>query len=381
MAFSPSSTITLDAAAERPSITLNHSEPQISVIILEPEQSDKNDAVIGLTEAQAGLVGHVVIPFIIISMIGSLAVLGIIFYLRHYHRRSFDRISPLLTITIALADIAFSIFYLVSLSVAKEGKWWCLLSAWGYVEATLLSIFLVICITLKFHVAFAYHMLPSSSSETRYFCIAIMGSLCASLPPLFSNTFGMDTARHTCWYRNANVQATFIWKWFTFFTWIILCIICGIISVTVIILKLYRKRTPIKQEMAQHQQIQAEQAASPTQSISNQTYPTPFRGRVGYQSTQTAAHVLPASDPQSSGARSPLHRLQDGTALNSLQYMSQQPRPGRRGNNIRSNGENDVETIVVCRPNRTSAAQDAIYAMPGKPSSEMQCRSILIHVK
>ncbi|RKP26463.1 hypothetical protein SYNPS1DRAFT_27846, partial [Syncephalis pseudoplumigaleata] len=212
-----------------------------------PALSDSN-IIRGITNAQSQLIGRIIIPLNALSIIGALVVIFCIFYLRWRHRRLADRVSLRLTLGIAIGDALFSTFQVLGALHKTDDDWWCSMCAWGYVETTLFSVFLTMCIAFNLHAVFVHSAHPGPSWEFWYFIVAIVGSFCASLPPWIIGVFGHDNAERTCWFRGAGTRSILVWQWASLFGWLALAVVYCVVAVAAVAWKLLREQALARED-------------------------------------------------------------------------------------------------------------------------------------
>ncbi|ORY05352.1 hypothetical protein K493DRAFT_345110 [Basidiobolus meristosporus CBS 931.73] len=160
-----------------------------------------------------------------------------------------NRVSIGLTMWKAVADIFYSIVYLISQgSVVNLAT--CRFVLWGYVEFTLLSIFLTCAIAFNLQAIFVNELSTIIYVQRFYFPFTLALSLIISLIPLISGQFAYDPLVGNCWYREQYSTSTMIWEMSTFYGWIFLGIVYCSVAVALVTIRLIRNEREMQRNIS-----------------------------------------------------------------------------------------------------------------------------------
>ncbi|KAK9763551.1 hypothetical protein K7432_009662 [Basidiobolus ranarum] len=174
-----------------------------------------------------------------LSLLGGVFVVSTIVYIRIYRPLLANRLSLKLTFWIALADIVYSIFVLV-LQQKITSNQLCAFLLWGYLEFTLLPIFLTATIAFNLHAIFVSDIYDVVRYQKYYFPFALTLATVISSVPLIAGQFEADPVVGSCWYRGTYTTKTMIWEMCTLFGWVFLVVLYCIFAVCFIGYKLHQ---------------------------------------------------------------------------------------------------------------------------------------------
>ncbi|ORX82311.1 hypothetical protein K493DRAFT_388750 [Basidiobolus meristosporus CBS 931.73] len=185
----------------------------------------------------------------IMSLLGAAFIVITILVMRLYKPHIANRVSIWLTFWKALADIFYSIVYLISQhSVVNLAT--CKFVLWGYVEFTLLSIFLTCTIAFNLQAIFVNEFNSMIAIQRFYFPLSLILSLAISIIPLIADQFVFDPLVGNCWYRDQYTTPAMIWEMTTFYGWIFLGVVYCTIAVALVTTKLVRNEKRLRQNVS-----------------------------------------------------------------------------------------------------------------------------------
>ncbi|ORX93647.1 hypothetical protein K493DRAFT_302536 [Basidiobolus meristosporus CBS 931.73] len=191
------------------------------------------------TPEQMALKVTVTSIFSLISLIGALFVVCSILFINFYRPALGTRLSLRLTFWIALADVTYSIFaYVLQKQITSTAT--CAFLLWGYVEFTLLPIFLTATIGFNLMAIFVHDIANVVKYQRFYVPFSIGLSLIISLIPVIAGQFEVDPVVGACWYSATYTIHTIVWEICTLFLWIFLAVLYCIFAVSFVIYKLIR---------------------------------------------------------------------------------------------------------------------------------------------
>ncbi|RKP14973.1 hypothetical protein BJ684DRAFT_18657 [Piptocephalis cylindrospora] len=194
----------------------------------------------GISPEQNRLILLVALPLNLLSMSAALSVFLAILYLRRHYPRLADRVSLRLTLATAFVDALYHLFQMISdLAEPREGNFWCTFSVWGYVWASLLSVFLTAALALNLQLVWFHKILLPVSFERLYYSLALAASLFASVPPWLFGAYGPDEVEGTCWFRDLGSHTALFWQWTSLFGWLCLSILYCSVALALVSWKLW----------------------------------------------------------------------------------------------------------------------------------------------
>ncbi|KAK9767655.1 hypothetical protein K7432_002379 [Basidiobolus ranarum] len=191
------------------------------------------------SDYQVGIKSILTSIFSGLSLLGGLFVVSTITYIRVYRPQLANRLSLKLTFWIALADIVYSIFVFV-LQWKITSNQICAFLLWGYLEFTLLPIFLTATIAFNLHAIFVSDIYDVVRYQKYYFPFALTLATSISLIPLIAGQFEADPVVGTCWYSSTYTSKTMIWETCTLFGWVFIVVLYCIFAVCFIGYKLHK---------------------------------------------------------------------------------------------------------------------------------------------
>ncbi|KAI9229306.1 MAG: hypothetical protein DHS80DRAFT_22472 [Piptocephalis tieghemiana] len=196
----------------------------------------------GISPEQNRLIILVALPLNLLSILAALSVFFAILYLRRHYPRLADRVSLRLTLATAFVDILYHLFQMISdLAEPIEGNFWCTFSVWGYVWASLLSVFLTAALALNLQLVWFHKILLPISFERLYYSLALAASLFASVPPWIFGAYGADEVEGTCWFRDLGSHTALFWQWTSLFGWLCLSILYCSVALALVSWKLWEE--------------------------------------------------------------------------------------------------------------------------------------------
>ncbi|KAK9764030.1 hypothetical protein K7432_008819 [Basidiobolus ranarum] len=197
------------------------------------------------TPEQMALKATVTSIISMISLIGAVFVVCAIIFIRFYRPALGNRLSLRLTFWIALADVTYSIFaYILQKKITSTEA--CAFLLWGYVEFTLLPIFLTAAIGFNLMAIFVHDISDVMKYQRFYVPFSIGLSLVISVIPVIAGQFEVDPLVGACWYSATYTIHTIIWEICTLFLWIFLGVIYCLFAVSFVIYKLIRHEKYLK---------------------------------------------------------------------------------------------------------------------------------------
>ncbi|ORX91045.1 hypothetical protein K493DRAFT_304398 [Basidiobolus meristosporus CBS 931.73] len=187
--------------------------------------------------------------FSAISLLGGIFVVLTITYIRVYRPLLANRLSLKLTFWIALADIVYSVFVLI-LQRKITSNQLCALFLWGYLEFTLLPVFLTATIAFNLHAIFVSDIYDVVRYQKFYFPSALTLATSISLVPLAANQFEADPVVGTCWYSSTYTSRTMIWEICTLFGWVFIVVLYCIFAVCFIGYKLHKHEQNLRSNIS-----------------------------------------------------------------------------------------------------------------------------------
>ncbi|ORY06476.1 hypothetical protein K493DRAFT_296005 [Basidiobolus meristosporus CBS 931.73] len=183
----------------------------------------------------------VAVPLNLISMFFSLSVVLIFIIFHSFKSHLVNRVSLRLTFAVAVVDLFYSGFQIVS-DISQESGLLCALSVWGHIQTTHLSTFLTAMIAFNLQVIFVHGKRQTQAYEKYYFSVAGLLSLAISLPPLLGGRLGHDLYQESCWYNIYDASERMLWTWVTLYFWTMLGVFYCCIVVLLVVIKIARER-------------------------------------------------------------------------------------------------------------------------------------------
>ncbi|KAK9687694.1 hypothetical protein K7432_014687, partial [Basidiobolus ranarum] len=116
------------------------------------------------------------------SIACSLGIIAVITLIYIYDPKLADRVSLRLTFYVSIADLIYSIFQVLSYVIEKPG-FWCSFSVWGYVNFSLLSVYLKGLIAFSLQLMFIHQVKDTKRYEAWYIVGAIFASIIPATAP------------------------------------------------------------------------------------------------------------------------------------------------------------------------------------------------------
>ncbi|KAK9763842.1 hypothetical protein K7432_009135 [Basidiobolus ranarum] len=185
----------------------------------------------------------------VLSLLGACFIVITIIFTRIYKPHIANRVSISLTLWKAFADLAYSIIYLIS-QKSSMNLATCKFVLWGYVEFTLLSIFLTCTIAFNIQAIFVSELSQIFFIQRFYLPVSLVVSLTISLIPLLADQFTYDPLVGNCWYRDQYTTPTMIWEMCTYYGWIFLGIVYCSIVVILVTIRLIRNERQFRQNIS-----------------------------------------------------------------------------------------------------------------------------------
>ncbi|ORX97522.1 hypothetical protein K493DRAFT_314042 [Basidiobolus meristosporus CBS 931.73] len=173
-----------------------------------------------------------------LSLVGAVVVIITILCIRSWKAEVGSRVSLTLTFWIACSDLLFSIFSLLLASTLVSNAT-CSFFLWGYVEFTLLPIFLTVAIGFNLQMVFVHGSKNLLRYQRLYVPVCVAVSLLISLLPVVAKQFQLDPAVNSCWYQSTYTTGTILWEVLTFYGWILLGVAYCVLAVIMVAWKLH----------------------------------------------------------------------------------------------------------------------------------------------
>ncbi|KAI9291659.1 hypothetical protein K502DRAFT_368263 [Neoconidiobolus thromboides FSU 785] len=159
-----------------------------------------------------------------------------------------NKINYRLSILVLCSDIIFLTFQFISRYSNSDAV--CVLSAWGVVFSTLISMFYTVVIAVNLQITFIHKAYANRYTIWAYYTCPAFFALLLSLLPVFVGQIGLHQEGDTvsCWYK-AETSGT-IWSYTTFYGWILFGIFYCFCVITTIISLHYLRRYYFKSEFA-----------------------------------------------------------------------------------------------------------------------------------
>lgn len=178
----------------------------------------------------------------VISIVASSLLLLAFFAFNHYYSSLTDRTTLRIIVVLAGVDVVYSFNQIAAVYISFDQPFWCAFSTWQYIQLTLLSLFLTDAISLNIQLLLFHQCYGAMRSlEKWYYIVPLIASCLLPLPAWLYGRFGWDPYQRTCWFADPYSTTTFIWKWLSFYIWLLLGIIYCVVVVAWVLFKLYRQ--------------------------------------------------------------------------------------------------------------------------------------------
>ncbi|ORX89612.1 hypothetical protein K493DRAFT_305621 [Basidiobolus meristosporus CBS 931.73] len=187
------------------------------------------------------------IVFSIPSIACSLGIIAVITLIHMYDAKLADRVSLRLTFYVSIADLVYSVFQVFSYVIEQPG-FWCSFSVWGYVNFSLLSVYLKGLIAFSLQLIFVHQIKDTKRYEAWYIVGAIIGSFIPATAPALAGMYGWLEWEHTCWYLNDGLFDGYVWEWLSYYIWVLMSVIYSTFTIVIVLKKIYTRTREIELE-------------------------------------------------------------------------------------------------------------------------------------
>ncbi|CAJ0758062.1 7661_t:CDS:2 [Entrophospora sp. SA101] len=200
-------------------------------------EEESSFGIIPITVEQSLTITRIALPLNVLSILASSIGCLVFIFIRISYPRLADRVIFRLAFAAMLSDIFYSSFQVLNLVVTTSGTL-CILSTWGWVFSTLISVFFIDCIAINLQVIFLHEYEGRRDLEKYYFILPSVFALTLSLLPLTQDMYGFDIPEQICWYRYSGTTLSIVWQWSTLFIWQQISVLYCIIILFAVTLKL-----------------------------------------------------------------------------------------------------------------------------------------------
>ncbi|ESK82468.1 hypothetical protein Moror_8552 [Moniliophthora roreri MCA 2997] len=123
----------------------------------------------------------------------------------------------------------------------KVPKSQCAFPMWLSMFTWTLSAFLFFCIALNLQLVLV-HGVNGQQMEKYYVGVSLLLAITLSVPPFAADQYGWDPLFDICWYRSSDISERLKWQIFSEYSRSILCVVCELVSFSVVIWYLFRRR-------------------------------------------------------------------------------------------------------------------------------------------
>nr|CAG8549982.1 7527_t:CDS:2 [Entrophospora candida] len=200
-------------------------------------EEESSFGIVPITVEQSLTITRIALPLNVLSILASSIGCLVFIFIRISYPRLADRVIFRLAFAAMLSDISYSSFQVLNLVVTTPGTL-CILSTWGWVFTTLISVFFIDCIAINLQVIFLHEYEGRRDLEKYYFILPSVFALTLSLLPLTRDMYGFDIPEQICWYRYSGTTLSIVWQWSTLFIWQQISVLYCIIILFAVTLKL-----------------------------------------------------------------------------------------------------------------------------------------------
>ena len=202
----------------------------------------------GMTPEMLQTVSNVTVVLNVLSICASSLLICSYVYFRIYYREKVDRVSLRLAVSIAAADILFSIFQIIGVVTDMNGLA-CRISTWGYILSSNLTTFLTVMVAINLQLVYLHRRFASrrhASGEYWFYIISFfMSTLLASIG-LIAGKYGRTPTDDDCWFVDEGTLKGLQYQFALMFAWVIGAVVYSLIIVSIIILVLQREKHRLK---------------------------------------------------------------------------------------------------------------------------------------